>query len=74
MVIEWANNRIQIKAPPLQHLMVEIKRQIGMFGFISFNHVYRELNEEEDALSKSVLLLAQGTFIEEEHKGRKTPL
>ena len=73
MVIEWTNNRIQIKDPHLQHLLDEIKRKIGMFGFISFNHKYGELNEEVGALSKSALLLAPGTFVEE-HKGRHNPL
>ena len=72
--MEWENNRIQIKSPHLQHLRAEIKRQIGMFGFISFNHVYRELNEEAYALSKSVLLLASRTFFEEKCKGSHNPL
>ena len=53
MVIEWDNKRLHIKAPNLQHLFLEITRQIERFAYISFIHVYQELNEEVFALSES---------------------
>ena len=66
MKLDWENNKIHIRAPHLQHLLDEIKRQINLLGYISFHHVYREMNEEANSLSKSVLLLATGTILEEE--------
>ena len=70
MVIEWENKRLQIKAPRLQHLFLEITRQIEGFAYISFIHVYQELNEKVYALSESSLVLVPGTIVEEEHNER----
>ena len=70
MVIEWENKRLHIKAPRLQHLFLEITRQIERFAYISFIHVYQELNEEVYALSESSLVLVPRTIVEEEHNER----
>ena len=60
MVIDWANGKLQIKAPHLQHLLRVIKEQKTAFETISFTHIYWELNTEVDKLSKVALALHPG--------------
>ena len=57
MTIDWANGKIQINAPHLQHLLKAIREKITTFETISFNHIYRELNSEANKLSKMALAL-----------------
>ena len=52
MVVDWANGRNNIRAPLLQHLLTEIQNLKDQIGRISCAHIYRELNEEADILSK----------------------
>ena len=66
MVIEWANGRIHINEPHLQHLLKTIKEQVATFEMISFGHIYRELNMETDKLSKLALALPPGLIEVEE--------
>ena len=44
MTIDWANVKIQINAPHIQHLLKTIREQKVAFETISFKHIYRELN------------------------------
>ena len=55
MAIDWENGRNNIRAPHLQHLLVEIQNFKAQIGRISYVHIYRELNEEADTLSKQAL-------------------
>ena len=55
VVIDWANEKSTIRAPHLQHLLAEIQTLKLSFIWISFGHVYRELNMEANALSKEAL-------------------
>ena len=57
MTIDWENGQLQINAPHLQHLLRAIRSQLENFNSTSFQHIYRELNEEADMLSKESLLL-----------------
>ena len=66
MVVDWVNNKIQIKAPHLQQLLKAIRRLLNFFLVLNITHVYRELNMEEDNLSKLALLLAPGHMETEE--------
>lgn len=68
MVIDWANGKSQIKAPQLQYVLSEIKDVLTSFVSVSFTHIYRELNEEADILSKMALALQPGVLIEEEFR------
>ena len=60
MTIDWANGKLQINAPHLQHLLKTITEQLVAFETISFKHIYRELNYEADNLSKMTLSLPLG--------------
>ena len=60
MTIYWANGKIQINTPHLQHLLKAIREQMVAFETISFNYIYRELNSEADKLSKMALALPSG--------------
>ena len=66
VVIDWANEKSTIRAPPLQHLLAEIQTLKLNFRRISFGHVYRELNMEADALSKQALAYQPGLMETEE--------
>ena len=60
MVVDWENRRNNIRAPHLQHLLAEIQKLKAQFGRISFAHIYRELSEEADTLSKQALTFQPG--------------
>ena len=54
-VIDWKNGSNNIRVPYLQHLLTEIQNLKTLFRRISFAHIYREVNEEADSLSKQAL-------------------
>ena len=66
VVVDWANEKNSIRAPHLQHLLVEIQTLKTSFRRISFGHIYRELNMEADALSKQALAYQPGLMETEE--------
>ena len=68
MVVDWVNNKIQIKAPHLQQILRAIRRLLDHFSTLNITHVYRELNMEANSLSKLALLLSLGHMETEEVK------
>ena len=60
MTIDWANERIEINAPHIQHLLRIVREQILSFESIIFHRIYIELNSEADKLSKLSLALPPG--------------
>ena len=63
LTIDWANGKVKINAPHLQRLLRAIRIQLENFNSTSFQHIYRELNEEADKLSKEALLLQLGLMM-----------
>ena len=63
LTIDWANGKLQINAPHLHHLLRAIKSQVESFDSLSFQHIYRELNQDADKLPKYALLLSQGIML-----------
>ena len=59
-VIEWAQERNNIRAPHLQNLLRAIRSMLPFFAALNFNHVYREYNIEADTLSKQDLAIQPG--------------
>ena len=55
VVVDWENEKNNIRAPHLQHLLAEIQTLKIYFRRISFGHIYRELNTEAYSLSKQAL-------------------
>ena len=68
MVVDWVNKKIEINAPHLQQILRAIRRILDLFSGLSITHVYKELNMEEDSLSKLAVLLALGHLETEEIK------
>ena len=68
MTIELENGNIHINAPHLQQLLRAIIRILVLFSSFNITHIYRELNMEEDSMSKLTLLLALGHMETEEIK------
>ena len=66
MVIDWENGRKNIRAPHIQHLLADIQSLKIQFVRIAFAHIYRELNEEADTLSKQALAFQPGMMEIEE--------
>ena len=52
VIINWAMGEAQVKSLELHHWLENTKSLMKDFSFLSFNHVYRELNLEADTLSK----------------------
>ena len=70
MVVDWVNNKIQIKAPHLQQLHRAIRRLLDSFSSLCITNVYKGLNTDADQLSKMALLLVPDqTEIEEVQVG-----
>ena len=63
LTIDWENSNLQINATHLQHLLKAIRSQLENFHSTSFQHIYRELNEEADKLSKEALMLPLGLMM-----------
>ena len=66
MVVDWVNNKIQIKAPRLHQLLKAIRRILNFFSVLNITHVYRDLKTKADTMSKLALLLAPGEMAIEE--------
>ena len=52
LTINWENGNLQINSPHLQHLLREIRSQLENFNSTSFQHIYGELNEDAEKMSK----------------------
>ena len=61
-VIDWANKKIEIENIRLGHLLQEIQSSLQTFQWIEFGHVYHELNQKANELSKEALTRKVGTF------------
>ena len=73
MVVNWANGRNNTRSPHLQQLLAEIPNLKAQIGMIYCAHIYRELNEEADTLSKQALAFQLGMMeIEEVSNGLTT--
>ena len=73
VVVDWENGRNTIRVPHLHHLLAEIQNLKAIFRRISFAHIYRELNEEAEFLSKQALSYQPGLMeIEEVAEGITT--
>ena len=59
-VIDWAQERNNIRAPRLQNLLRAIWSIQPFFASLKFKHVYREFNTEADTLSKQALAIQPG--------------
>ena len=73
LVIEWVNHNHHIRNSDLKPIMNKIIEVKSHFHDISFTCEYREFNTKVDNLSKDVILLQEGTFIEQEFRGEILP-
>jgi ribonuclease HI len=60
VVIDWLSNRGRLQASTIEGWKSKIKELIKPFQAISFEHIYREFNEEADLLSKQELREPEG--------------
>jgi len=56
-VTKWMNNQHNIHSISLLPLTSHLNKIVGLFTNLSFIHVYRDLNQVVDALSKEALQL-----------------
>ena len=59
-VIDWAQERNNIRALYLQNLLRAIRTMQPFFASLKFNHVYREYDMEADTLSTQALAIQPG--------------
>jgi hypothetical protein len=57
MAIKWMNKEIQVHGTGLSQLALQLKDISGLFQKISFTHIYKELNNYFDSLSKEAFHL-----------------
>jgi len=60
VIIDWLNDRGQLKVCSIEGWKTCIKSLSKNFQVISFHHIYRDFNKEEDKLSKVSLLVPKG--------------
>jgi hypothetical protein len=67
--MDWANGKCQLTnlaTCPISHRFVELN---NLFNFISFPHIFGELNTKIDPLSKVALSLQEGALVSQEYRG-----
>lgn len=52
VVINWISGEASVSSLELHHWFFNTRRLMNDFTFLSFNHIFRKLNIEADALSK----------------------
>jgi ribonuclease HI len=62
LLIDCAYNKVTITIMNLIPLINDIKEHMGLFDWLSFQHIFRELNMVVDNLSKEDLLLPKYSF------------
>lgn len=68
MVIDWAKEKRHIIETHLQYFLIEIRSLVSSFEFVSYTHIYRELNSKVDLLSKMELVLQLEVIEVEEYR------
>ena len=66
ILIEWVNDKVVLHVALLDHWLERFKWLKCSFHNILLTHVYKELSEEADSLSKRVLGKEEGVIIYEE--------
>jgi len=64
LVIDWASNNATVVNACMRPLPQEIQETIRGFDWLSFRHIYRELNSKACELSKEAISLPIRTFYE----------
>ena len=65
-IIDWVNEKSTIRNLALTHWYQRIIKIKGTFTSISIQHIYRELNDAADNLSKAGLQLEEGQLMYKE--------
>ena len=60
VVINWAKGKSSLSPPELLYWCRETRKLCTHFLALSFDHIYREHNQQVDRLSKAALSLALG--------------
>jgi ribonuclease HI len=66
VVVDWINGKTHIQVARLQPVMNMIREMLGELEWYSCSHVYRELNQKVDQLSKEALEMEFGAFFYQE--------
>jgi ribonuclease HI len=62
LVVDWACKKEKMENVGQGFLLRDLEFQIRSFDWLSFHHIYRELNIKADSLSKEALMLLKGAF------------
>ena len=60
VIINWAKGTATLSPPELHHWCRETRKLCSCFLELSFCHIYRELNQQADRISKTAISLAPG--------------
>jgi hypothetical protein len=55
LVVDWALKKTKVENVCLEALLQDVSEACLSFEWLSFNHIYRELNSKFDELSKEAL-------------------
>ena len=64
IIISWEKRKENIKIPSLESFLNLVKMKIESSEWISFSHIYKELNTEVNSLFKQALTLNEEILIE----------
>jgi ribonuclease HI len=74
LILDWVNDKNSMENSVLQPLTEKLREVKNQFNSVSFHHMYRELNEFADQLSKEALTLHEGLVITSEWiEGKTSP-
>jgi len=58
LVVDWANQIVEVNVPNINYIIQEITLEMENFEKTSYMHIYKELNEQTDNLSKKNITIA----------------
>lgn len=62
LAIDWACSRVNITTVSLIPLLNDLKHHMSLFEWLSFQHIYKELNTVANKLSKEGVQLPKAAF------------
>ena len=66
VIVDWSFDVYSIHSVGLFHWLGRVKRLIGLFNNLSFQHIYKDFNSLVDDLSKQAIGIEEGSITWEE--------
>ena len=67
-LMDWCNKKLHITNIQLQSILQHIKEERIGYEHLTFDHLYRELNQKVNGLSKEAIFLKDGVLVTQEFR------